>query len=90
MAYGLQINDASGTLVWDSTTVNGGLVIDCREFASGVSGGTFSYSSWAGHTAFILTNNDPALVSLSTSAGFPVVTVADSATIYRSFALCVL
>jgi hypothetical protein len=90
MAYGLQILSNTGTLVWDSTTVNGGLVVDLKEFAPGVSGGVFSYPNWAGHSAFLITNDSPSLVSLSTSSGMPVVTVANSSTEGREYALAVL
>lgn len=77
MTFGVQVFDASSTLVWDSTTVVGGIPADVRFYAAGASGATLSYPQFAGMSAFILDGSQAtAFVSLDTSAGYPVVTVS--------------
>lgn len=80
MAYGAQIFDAFGALLWDSTTAVGGVVGDYRQYASGAPGETINYTQWAGLSAMLIDcGNSGEYTSLSTSAGYPVVTVTSPA-----------
>lgn len=77
MSYGLQAFDASGALMWDSSTVNGGVSIDYQEVASAATG-TFTYPALAGRTPFITTIFDAPTGSIvvDTALGYPRVTVS--------------
>lgn len=80
MTYGVQTFDASGTLLWDSTTAIGGVFGDYQQFASGASGTTLNYPQWAGLSAYLLDcGNAAPYMTLSTGAGYPIVTVTSPA-----------
>lgn len=93
MAYGFQIFDASGALLWDSTTATGGVTADYQQFSAGFGGTTLSYPQWAGFSAFLMdgygNGYGQSLTSLSMSSGYPVVTVAAGAPVAFSFILVV-
>jgi len=91
MAYGLRVWDASGNLVFDTTTAKGGVVVGYFTYSTGT---TLSYSGFAGRTMQVLPasgvefdSNDIG-VTISTASGYPVVTVA-TRTNARSFILAV-
>ena len=89
MSFGVQTFDSSGVLQFDSLTAVGGVFGDFQKFAAGQSGTTFSYPQWAGLSAYLVDcGNAAPYISLSTSAGYPVVTVTTPATA-MSFALVV-
>jgi hypothetical protein len=90
VSYGLKVYDAAGALIWDSTAVVGGIIADCREFASGESG-VFTYPAYAGRAAFLLRDYDtiPASITVDTTLGYPRVTVAAEAVSWRRFMLAV-
>lgn len=89
MTYGLQIMDASGTLVWDSNTVLGGVPGDFREYSGATAGETVSYPQFAGLTAVLLDSGGVSRgITMDVSAGYPVITVASTG-LYRSFTLMV-
>jgi hypothetical protein len=79
MAYGLQIFDASGAQVFDSTVATGG--VPAGFWAGGA--GTLSFPQFAGRTmaAIMVSGNsewwveDGLGVSISYASGYPVVTV---------------
>jgi hypothetical protein len=77
MACGVQILDASGVLIWDSTTVVGGVFIDTRSFSSTTTA-TLTYPALAGLTPSVTphTPQGTAGVTVDTSLGYPRVTVA--------------
>lgn len=77
MAYGVRTYASDGvTVVFDSTTAVGGVVGDYRHYASGASGETVSYPQFAGLTPiYIDAGGSSGHVSVSTSAGYPVITV---------------
>jgi hypothetical protein len=87
MTFGVQIADTAGSVIWDSTTVVGGMIADFRSYASGAAGETISYPQWAGYTAFLIVSGSATAttISLATSAGYPVVTVISGG--YQTFAL---
>lgn len=77
MSDGVRIWASDGTtILFDSLTAVGGVVADYRYYPAGSAGGTISYPQWAGFSCYLMDaggsgNN----VSLSTSAGYPVITV---------------
>lgn len=88
MTFGLQSFDASGALIFDSSTAAGGVVIDYREF-SPTDTGTFTYSAYAGLTPILISLGSPQdTIVLDTSLGYPRVTVAAGGS-DRRFALAV-
>jgi hypothetical protein len=93
VTFGFQIFDTSGSLLWDSTTAMGGVAADYQQYSAGFSGTTLSYPQWAGFSAFILdaggNGYGQSLTSLSTSSGYPVVTVSSGAPAAFSFILVV-
>ncbi len=86
MTFGVQIMGPTGSLLWDSNTVVGGIVVDFREYAANAASDTVSYPSYAGYTAYLLTSSDA--FSLSTASGYPVVT-STGPTQSKSYALAV-
>lgn len=84
MTFGLQLWDASGNLVFDSTVAAGGAPIGMAE-GNGVSVQTLSFPQYAGLTMQALTINgiqwspEGFGVTISHASGFPVVTVESGA-----------
>ena len=76
MTFAVQTFDASGALLWDSSTVVGSIPADVRLFAAGAGGTTLSYPQFAGFSAFILDGSQASdFLTLDMSAGYPVVHV---------------
>lgn len=76
MAYGIQTFDASGALMWDSSTAVGGLVGDYVKVAAGTAGYTINYPQWAGLAALLVDcGGSHENVSLNASGSYPVVTI---------------
>lgn len=88
-AYGLQIMDATGAVIFDSTTAIGGVVIDYREYGPTLSA-TLTYPAYAGHSPFLVhIYPNQATVVLDTSLGYPRVTVSAGAAGPRKFLVMV-
>lgn len=68
MSFGIQIFDTSGALVWDSTTVTDGCVIDVLTVSPG-STPTFEYPSLAGRSVSTQPIQGQTLGTLSTDGG---------------------
>lgn len=88
----LTVYNASGTPVWDTDTVAGGVIADVRSYAAGDTA-TLTYPAFAGHSVLIV----PLLVAIAagangvsadTALGYPRVTVVAAAT-QRRFAVVV-
>lgn len=88
-AFGVKTYDASGNLMFDSTTAAGGIAIDYREYGPSDSA-TLIYPDYAGHAAFLM-HIFPSrqTVTLDTSLGYPRVTVSGGAGGARRFLVMV-
>ena len=80
--YGMQFFRDNGTVRWDSRTVLGGIVTDVLRYESGQSGSK-SYPAFPGRTVKVVhligyTFTGDSGVVTSTSAGYPVVSVASA------------
>lgn len=93
MTFAVQTFDATGALMWDSTTAGGGVAADYQQFAAGFGGATLSYPQWAGFSAFLMdgygNGYGQSYTSLSTSSGYPVVTVSSGSPAAFSFVLVI-
>lgn len=76
--YGLQIFDGSGTLIFDSTTAAGGVVVDLKKFVASDSG-TFTYPLFAGRAASLVGAPSDGSITMDTALGYPRVIVTTSA-----------
>lgn len=78
MSFGVQVNNAAGSLVWDSTTaIGGGVVADYQEIAAGASYSK-SFPEFAGRTPIVIPIADSAdapSISVDTALGYPRITV---------------
>jgi len=89
MAYGMRVWNASGSLVWDTTTAADGCVIDLRTVPANTSA-TYTYPAMAGRTVavrtianqsfFVTGTNDPGDggITTDTTLGYPRVIVASA------------
>lgn len=94
MAYGMQVFDSSGALVWDSSTVLGGCAIDYREIPVSTAV-TYEYPAHAGRSVALQAvdgDNFQLLptgtagtygVTVDTTLGYPRVTVASASFVRR-------
>ena len=77
MPAGLRVRDAFGNVVWDSTTVVGGIFADVREFPSSATG-VIQYPEFAGAQVDVVHDNSipgGANVTVSAPSGVPTVTI---------------
>jgi hypothetical protein len=89
VSFGLQSFDASGNLIFDSTTAVGGVVADYRTYGPSESA-TLTYPSFPGATAFLVfLYPNTTTVTLDSSLGYPRVTVSSGADGPRRFLLFV-
>lgn len=81
MASGMRVYNASGALVWDSTTVLGGIFMDVRDFGPSETA-TLTYADYAGSNVAVapLTPGGRSgfNATADTSLGYPRVQVGTS------------
>lgn len=72
MAYGLQLMNASGTVVFDTNTATGGVCVG--RYSVATTGSSFTFPAYAGRTngRFIYANGVPGpAYSFDTTLGYP-------------------
>ncbi len=89
MAEGIRCWDSAGVLIFDSTTVQGGVCLGVYEYSS-ASTGTLTFPDLAGQTVkvryVVASNGTTGGVTVDYSLGYPRVTIA-AATWLRVFTL---
>lgn len=80
MAYGVQIFNAGGSLLWDSSVAGSGIVADVLVLPAG-GPWTYTYPDFAGRTVNIvaLVYLGTTLATVDTALGYPRVTVPNDA-----------
>lgn len=82
MAYGIQLFNDSGTIMWDSTTAPGGVIADILTYGASNSD-TKTYPVFAGRGVLLVSvaewaNSDVPGVTADVALGYPRVSIATS------------
>lgn len=80
MAFGIRVFNSAGTVVWDSTTAGGGIIVGVEAVAASTAP-VFTYAAFPGRSAKVMSSTvgKDTGVTVDYALGYPRVTLASRA-----------